>query len=262
MSNILEQILATKRQEVTHRRTLVPERQLLDLISSAHTPLGFVDALYQRADQQKPGVIAEIKKASPSKGVIRKDFDPVAIATSYAAANATCLSILTDEQYFQGHDDYLRDVRQAVTLPLLRKDFTIDAYQVYEARAMGADCILLIVSALTSGQLQDLYALAQSLGLDVLIEVHDADELATALALRPGLIGINNRNLKTFETDLNTTIDLLKDIPPKVVVVTESGISNTDDINRMQSHDVHCFLVGEAFMRAADPGHALAELFG
>ena len=262
MNNILEQILATKRQEVTNRRTLVPEQKLLDDITGAHTPLGFVSALYQRANQQKPGVIAEIKKASPSKGVIRKDFDPVAIATSYAAANATCLSILTDEQYFQGHDDYLRDVRRAVSLPLLRKDFTIDAYQVYEARAMGADCILLIVSALTSEQLHDLYALAQSLGLDVLIEVHDSDELATALTLQPGLIGINNRNLKTFETDLNNTIDLLSDIPPDIVVVTESGISTTDDINRMQAHDVHCFLVGEAFMRAADPGDALAKLFG
>ena len=262
MNNILEQILATKRQEVTNRRTLVPEQKLLEDITGAHTPLGFVSALYQRATQQKPGVIAEIKKASPSKGVIRKDFDPVAIANSYAAANATCLSILTDEQYFQGHDDYLRDVRRSVSLPLLRKDFTIDAYQVYEARAMGADCILLIVSALTSEQLHDLYALAQSLGLDVLIEVHDADELATALTLQPGLIGINNRNLKTFETDLNNTIDLLNDIPPDIVVVTESGISTTDDINRMQAHDVHCFLVGEAFMRAADPGDALAKLFG
>ena len=262
MNNILEQILATKRQEVTQRRTLVPEQKLLDDITGAHTPLGFVRALYQRANQQKPGVIAEIKKASPSKGVIREDFDPVAIAISYAAANATCLSILTDEQYFQGHDDYLRDVRRAVSLPLLRKDFTIDAYQVYEARAMGADCILLIVSALTSEQLHDLYALAQSLGLDVLIEVHDADELATALTLQPGLIGINNRNLKTFETDLNNTIDLLNDIPPDIVVVTESGISTTDDINRMQAHDVHCFLVGEAFMRAADPGDALVKLFG
>lgn len=262
MSNILEQILATKRQEVAHRRTLVPEQKLLDDITGAHTPLGFISALYQRANQQKPGVIAEIKKASPSKGVIREDFDPAAIAISYAAADATCLSILTDEQYFQGHDDYLREVRRAVTLPLLRKDFTIDAYQVYEARAMGADCILLIVSALTSEQLHDLYALAQSLGLDVLIEVHDAEELATALALQPGLIGINNRNLKTFATDLNTTIDLLNDIPPDVVVVTESGISTVDDINRMQAHHVHCFLVGEAFMRAADPGQALSELFG
>ena len=199
---------------------------------------------------------------SPSKGVIRADFNPAAIATSYATANATCLSILTDEQYFQGHDNYLREVRQVVTLPLLRKDFTIDAYQVYEARAMGADCILLIVSALKPADLRDLYALAQSMGLDVLIEVHDAEELAIALTLGPDLIGINNRNLKTFNTNLETTIDLLSNIPADVVVVTESGISTVADVSRMQANNVHCFLVGEAFMRATDPGQALSDLFG
>ena len=262
MSNILEQILATKREEIDLRRTLVPEQQLLDKIADGHTPLGFVSALQRRASEQKPGVIAEIKKASPSKGVIRADFNPAAIATSYATANATCLSILTDEQYFQGHDDYLREVRQVVTLPLLRKDFTIDAYQVYEARAMGADCILLIVSALKPADLRDLYALAQSVGLDVLIEVHDAEELAIALALGPDLIGINNRNLKTFNTNLETTIDLLSNIPSDVVVVTESGISTVADVSRMQANNVHCFLVGEAFMRATDPGQALSDLFG
>ena len=262
MSNILEQILATKREEIDLRRTLVSEQQLLDKIAGGHTPLGFVKALQRRASEQKPGVIAEIKKASPSKGVIRADFNPAAIATSYATANATCLSILTDEQYFQGHDDYLREVRQVVTLPLLRKDFTIDAYQVYEARAMGADCILLIVSALKPADLRDLYALAQSVGLDVLIEVHDAEELAIALALGPDLIGINNRNLKTFNTNLETTIDLLSNIPAGVVVVTESGISTVADVSRMQANNVHCFLVGEAFMRATDPGQALSDLFG
>ena len=262
MSNILEQILATKREEIDLRRTLVPEQQLLDKMADGHTPLGFVSALQRRASEQKPGVIAEIKKASPSKGVIRADFNPAAIATSYATANATCLSILTDEQYFQGHDDYLREVRQVVTLPLLRKDFTIDAYQVYEARAMGADCILLIVSALKPADLRDLYALAQSVGLDVLIEVHDAEELAIALALGPDLIGINNRNLKTFNTNLETTIDLLSNIPADVVVVTESGISTVADVSRMQANNVHCFLVGEAFMRATDPGQALSDLFG
>ena len=262
MSNILEQILATKREEIDLRRTLVPEQQLLDKMADGHTPLGFVSALQRRASEQKPGVIAEIKKASPSKGVIRADFNPAAIATSYATANATCLSILTDEQYFQGHDDYLREVRQVVTLPLLRKDFTIDAYQVYEARAMGADCILLIVSALKPADLRDLYALAQSVGLDVLIEVHDAEELAIALALGPDLIGINNRNLKTFNTNLETTIDLLSNIPSDVVVVTESGISTVADVSRMQANNVHCFLVGEAFMRATDPGQALSDLFG
>ena len=262
MSNILEQILATKREEIDLRRTLVPEQQLLDKMADGHTPLGFVSALQRRASEQKPGVIAEIKKASPSKGVIRADFNPAAIATSYATANATCLSILTDEQYFQGHDDYLREVRQVVTLPLLRKDFTIDAYQVYEARAMGADCILLIVSALKPADLRDLYALAQSVGLDVLIEVHDAEELAIALTLGPDLIGINNRNLKTFNTKLETTIDLLSNIPAGVVVVTESGISTVADVSRMQANNVHCFLVGEAFMRATDPGQALSDLFG
>ncbi|MFL2518204.1 MAG: indole-3-glycerol phosphate synthase TrpC [Candidatus Azotimanducaceae bacterium] len=262
MSNILEQILATKREEIDLRRTLVPEQQLLDKMADGHTPLGFVSALQRRASEQKPGVIAEIKKASPSKGVIRADFNPAAIATSYATANATCLSILTDEQYFQGHDDYLREVRQVVTLPLLRKDFTIDAYQVYEARAMGADCILLIVSALKPADLRDLYALAQSVGLDVLIEVHDAEELAIALTLGPDLIGINNRNLKTFNTNLETTIDLLSNIPAGVVVVTESGISTVADVSRMQANNVHCFLVGEAFMRATDPGQALSDLFG
>ena len=262
MSNILEQILATKREEIDLRRTLVPEQQLLDKMADGHTPLGFVSALQRRASEQKPGVIAEIKKASPSKGVIRADFNPAAIATSYATANATCLSILTDEQYFQGHDDYLREVRQVVTLPLLRKDFTIDAYQVYEARAMGADCILLIVSALKPADLRDLYALAQSMGLDVLIEVHDAEELAIALTLGPDLIGINNRNLKTFNTNLETTIDLLSNIPSDVVVVTESGISTVADVRCMQANNVHCFLVGEAFMRATDPGQALSDLFG
>ena len=262
MSNILEQILATKREEIDLRRTLVPEQQLLDKMADGHTPFGFVSALQRRASEQKPGVIAEIKKASPSKGVIRADFNPAAIATSYATANATCLSILTDEQYFQGHDDYLREVRQVVTLPLLRKDFTIDAYQVYEARAMGADCILLIVSALKPADLRDLYALAQSVGLDVLIEVHDAEELAIALTLGPDLIGINNRNLKTFNTNLETTIDLLSNIPAGVVVVTESGISTVADVSRMQANNVHCFLVGEAFMRATDPGQALSDLFG
>ena len=262
MSNILEQILATKREEIDLRRTLVPEQQLLDKMADGHTPLGFVSALQRRASEQKPGVIAEIKKASPSKGVIRADFNPAAIATSYATANATCLSILTDEHYFQGHDDYLREVRQVVTLPLLRKDFTIDAYQVYEARAMGADCILLIVSALKPADLRDLYALAQSVGLDVLIEVHDAEELAIALTLGPDLIGINNRNLKTFNTNLETTIDLLSNIPAGVVVVTESGISTVADVSRMQANNVHCFLVGEAFMRATDPGQALSDLFG
>ena len=222
---------------------------------------GFISALQQRASQQQAGIIAEIKKASPSKGVIRADFDPVAIAQSYASAGATCLSVLTDQQYFQGHDNYLVQVGQAVSLPLLRKDFTIDEYQVYEARAIGADCILLIVSALSAEQLHQLHTLAASLELDVLIEVHDAAELETALALKPKLIGINNRNLKTFTTELKTTIDLLPQIPGDVTVVTESGISRIEDVKLMQQHEVFCFLVGEAFMRADQPGDELSKLF-
>ena len=261
MSNILEQILATKGQEIQHRQAQVPLAELKQRVLQAPKTKGFVSALQQRASQQQAGIIAEIKKASPSKGVIRADFDPVAIAQSYASAGATCLSVLTDEQYFQGHDDYLMQVGQAVTLPLLRKDFTIDDYQVYEARAMGADCILLIVSALSAGQLHQLHELATSLDLDVLIEVHDAAELTTALALEPKLIGINNRNLKTFSTDLKTTIDLLPQIPSGVTVVTESGISQIEDVQLMQQHEVFCFLVGEAFMRADNPGDELSKLF-
>ena len=261
MSNILEQILATKGQEIQHRQAQVPLAELKQRVLEAPKTKGFVSALQQRASQQQAGIIAEIKKASPSKGVIRADFDPVAIAQSYASAGATCLSVLTDEQYFQGHDDYLVQVGQAVTLPLLRKDFTIDDYQVYEARAMGADCILLIVSALSAGQLHQLHELATSLDLDVLIEVHDAAELTTALALEPKLIGINNRNLKTFSTDLKTTINLLPQIPSGVTVVTESGISQIEDVQLMQQHEVFCFLVGEAFMRADNPGDELSKLF-
>ena len=261
MSNILEQILATKGQEIQHRQAQVPLVELKQRVLQAPKTKGFVSALQRRASQQQAGIIAEIKKASPSKGVIRADFDPVAIAQSYASAGATCLSVLTDEQYFQGHDDYLVQVGQAVTLPLLRKDFTIDDYQVYEARAMGADCILLIVSALSAGQLHQLHELATSLDLDVLIEVHDAAELTTALALEPKLIGINNRNLKTFSTDLKTTINLLPQIPSGVTVVTESGISQIEDVQLMQQHEVFCFLVGEAFMRADNPGDELSKLF-
>lgn len=261
MSNILEQILATKAEEIQQRQAQISLAELKQRILKAPQTKGFVSALQQRASQQQAGIIAEIKKASPSKGVIRADFDPVAIAQSYASAGATCLSVLTDEQYFQGHDNYLVQVGEAVSLPLLRKDFTIDEYQVYEARAIGADCILLIVSALSAEQLHQLHTLATSLELDVLIEVHDAAELETALTLQPKLIGINNRNLKTFVTDLKTTIDLLPQIPGGVTVVTESGISQIEDVKLMQQHEVFCFLVGEAFMRADEPGDELSKLF-
>ena len=261
MSNILEQILATKAEEIQQRRAQISLAELKQRTLEAPQTKGFISALQQRASQQQAGIIAEIKKASPSKGVIRADFDPVAIAQSYASAGATCLSVLTDQQYFQGHDNYLVQVGQAVSLPLLRKDFTIDEYQVYEARAIGADCILLIVSALSAEQLNQLHTLAASLELDVLIEVHDAAELETALALKPKLIGINNRNLKTFTTELKTTIDLLPQIPGDVTVVTESGISRIEDVKLMQQHEVFCFLVGEAFMRADNPGDELSKLF-
>jgi indole-3-glycerol phosphate synthase len=215
-----------------------------------------------RAAARTPGFIAEIKKASPSKGVIREDFDPVAIAKDYAANGAACLSVLTDEQYFQGADAYLRSVRQSVDIPIIRKDFTIDPYQILEARLMGADCILLIASALSAQQLSDLYTTAHDLGLDVLIEVHDQQELETALALEPNLIGINNRNLKTFETSLDTTLNLLPHIPKGVTVVTESGIRGKEDVQHMVAAGVYCFLVGEALMRQPSPGGALAELRG
>jgi indole-3-glycerol phosphate synthase len=215
-----------------------------------------------RAAARTPGFIAEIKKASPSKGVIREDFDPVAIAKDYAANGAACLSVLTDEQYFQGADAYLRSVRQSVGIPIIRKDFTIDPYQILEARLMGADCILLIASALSAQQLSDLYTTAHDLGLDVLIEVHDQQELETALALEPNLIGINNRNLKTFETSLDTTLNLLPHIPKGVTVVTESGIRGKEDVQHMVAAGVYCFLVGEALMRQPSPGGALAELRG
>lgn len=261
MSNILEQILATKAEEIQQRQAQISLAELKQRILKAPQTKGFVSALQQRASQQQAGIIAEIKKASPSKGVIRADFDPVAIAQSYASAGATCLSVLTDEQYFQGHDNYLVQVGQAVSLPLLRKDFTIDEYQVYEARAIGADCILLIVSALSAEQLHQLHTLATSLELDVLIEVHDAAELETALTLQPKLIGINNRNLKTFTTELKTTIDLLPQIPSDVTVVTESGISRIEDVKLMQQHEVFCFLVGEALMRADNPGDELSKIF-
>jgi indole-3-glycerol phosphate synthase len=264
MTTILDQIIATKVEELATRKAVQTTTELERLVASSEltTPLGFVDALMIRAAARTPGFIAEIKKASPSKGVIREDFDPVAIAKDYAANGAACLSVLTDEQYFQGADAYLRSVRQSVGIPIIRKDFTIDPYQILEARLMGADCILLIASALSAQQLSDLYTTAHDLGLDVLIEVHDQQELETALALEPNLIGINNRNLKTFETSLDTTLNLLPHIPKGVTVVTESGIRGKEDVQHMVAAGVYCFLVGEALMRQHSPGGALAELRG
>ncbi len=261
MSNILEQIIQTKREELAVRKAQCSLEELIEIANKITPKGGFIDALRKQALAKQPAVIAEIKKASPSKGVIRENFDPAAIAKSYAEHKATCLSVLTDEQYFQGSDEYLKAVRACVDLPIIRKDFTIDAYQVYEARALGADCILLIVSALNQENLKALYDLATNIGLDVLIEVHDGAELARALELSPSLIGINNRDLKTFTTSLHATIDLLKDIPANVTVVTESGIANVEDVALMNRHEIYSFLVGEAFMREENPGRALQALF-
>jgi indole-3-glycerol phosphate synthase len=258
---ILDEILAHKVEEVRTRKSRVPEADLRREIDSLTPTRGFVQRLNNSVSAGSSGVIAEVKKASPSKGVIRADFHPAAIARSYESHGASCLSILTEERYFQGHDEFLREVREAVQLPLLRKDFIVDGYQIPESRVIGADCILLIVSALSPQQLVDYYRLAAEIDLDVLIEVHDAEELEMALTLDPGLIGINNRNLKTFETRLDTTIDLIEKIPEEVLVVTESGIHTTADVALMREHGVHAFLVGEAFMRAEDPGRELENLF-
>ncbi len=262
MATVLDEILAHKREEVERRKSRRPLADVRRSVERQPAPRGFRNALTLRIEAGEAAVIAEIKKASPSKGVIRADFDPPAIATSYEAAGAACLSVLTDEKYFQGGDAHLQAARSAVALPVLRKDFTIDEYQVYEARALGADCILLIVSALRAPELRALADVAAGLGLDVLIEVHDREELDSALSLNPALIGINNRNLKTFETSLTTTFGLLDAIPEGVTVVTESGILQRSHVQAMLHRGVRAFLVGEAFMRSADPGAALRELFG
>jgi indole-3-glycerol phosphate synthase len=230
-------------------------------VDAAPPPRGFTAAVRAKFAADKPAVIAEIKKASPSRGVLRAHFDPVAIASSYEQHGAACLSVLTDADFFQGSEEYLQRARAACALPVLRKDFIIDPYQVYEARVIGADCILLIVAALDDAQMRGLARLSAELHMDVLVEVHDAEELARALLLDTPLIGINNRNLRTFETRLGTTFDLLKRIPDDRIVVTESGIHSRDDVALMRDNGVHAFLVGEAFMRAADPGEELSNLF-
>lgn len=258
----LAAILEHKRTEMAQRKA---QRPLADIEAEAADqppPRGFVAALRRTVAAGKPAVIAELKKASPSKGLIRTDFDPPALARSYQAAGAACLSVLTDEKHFQGADEHLRQARAAVSLPVLRKEFIIDAYQVAESRALGADCILLIVSALAADDLESLHQQAADLGLEVLVEVHDANELQTALSLNPELIGINNRNLKTFETRIETTLDLLAQVPNEVLVVTESGFHHRHQVQRMRAQGVNAFLVGEALMRAADPGAALTDLFG
>jgi indole-3-glycerol phosphate synthase len=259
--DILQRILARKREEIADRTARVSADALREQCAAAVPTRGFVRALRSRVDAGGPAVIAEIKKASPSKGVLREDFDPAAIARSYARHGASCLSVLTDVDFFQGADEYLQAARSACDLPALRKDFMLDPYQVYEARVLGADCILLIVAALDDGQMRELNSLARELGMDVLVEVHDGAELERALGLEPDMIGINNRDLRTFDTRLETTLDLLPRIPEGCLVVTESGIHTKEDVQHMREHGVQTFLVGEAFMRAADPGARLAELF-
>ena len=258
---ILTRILARKDQEVTERQQAVSEADLLALAEKQSAPRGFIDALNQRIAAGDAAVIAEVKKASPSKGVMREEFHPADIAKSYAQGGAACLSVLTDADFFQGHEDYLIAARDACDLPVIRKDFITHGYQVTAARAIGADCILLIVAALNDAQLRDLHQQANALGMDVLVEVHDAEELERALALNLKLVGINNRNLHTFDTSLNTTLDLLPRIPEGVTVITESGIHTRDDVELMRDHEVNGFLVGEAFMREEDPGLALKRLF-
>ena len=261
MSDILEKIVAVKRQEVAAALARKPLSAMRADAESRVLTRDFVGAMRAKIAAGLPAVIAEVKKASPSKGVLRAEFIPADIAQSYAEHGAACLSVLTDQQFFQGSVDYLKQARASCDLPVLRKDFMVDPYQVYEARAMGADCILLIAACLDDAQMQSLEALAMSLDMAVLVEVHDGAELQRALQLKTPLLGINNRNLKTFEVSLDTTLGLLKDVPAGHLLVTESGISTVADVQRMRAAGVQAFLVGEVFMRADEPGQALAELF-
>ncbi len=260
-ADILNRILARKSEEIAANRLAVPIDQIRQQLATASTPRGFIKSLQEKQASGLAAVIAEIKKASPSKGVIREDYDPAQIARSYAKGGATCVSVLTDRDFFQGHDDYLLAARDACSLPVLRKEFIIDSYQVFEARVLGADCILLIVAALDDDALTKLYALSGELGMDTLVEVHDQSELERAMRLDLDMIGINNRNLHTFETQLSTTLDLLDQIPGGCLVVTESGIHSSEDVKLMRDHGVNSFLVGEAFMRAHEPGSELRALF-
>lgn len=260
-ADILKKIIEHKAGEVASRKQAVSEQELKKRIKSGTSCRPFADAIQRNIAAGNPAIIAEIKKASPSKGVIRENFDPAEIAISYATAGATCLSVLTDVNFFQGADEYLEQARNACELPVLRKDFMIDPYQIYESRALGADCILLIVAALADRQMRDLADIAVDLGMDVLVEVHNREELERGMMLRLPLIGINNRDLRTFKTDLNTTIGLLTDVFHDRTVITESGINTRDDVQLMRRNDVNTFLVGEAFMRAPDPGNELKNLF-
>ena len=261
LPDILKQIITRKHAEVAERSAALPLAQLAARAAAAPAPRGFTAALREKLNAELPAVIAEAKRASPSKGLLRDPFDPAAIAASYERHGAACLSVLTDRDYFQGHEDYLVAARAACTLPVIRKDFIVDPYQVVEARAIGADCILLIAAALEDEPMRALHDQARGLGMDVLVEVHDAEELERALALDLDMVGINNRNLRSFEVSLDTTLGLLAQIPGDILVVTESGLLERADVARMREAGVHTFLVGEAFMRAPDPGAKLAELF-
>jgi indole-3-glycerol phosphate synthase len=259
--DILKKILDKKAEEIARRRLGMTIANLEDIAGGVESPRGFYNALQSKVLAKKPAIIAEIKKASPSKGVIREDFNPIAIGQDYAMNGATCLSVLTDKEFFQGSEVYLQMVRERCPLPVLRKDFMIDCYQIYEARALGADCILLIVAALADSQMHELSDAATKLGMDVLVEVHNAEELQRALTLDTKLIGINNRNLRTFETSLQTTLDLKADIPADRLIITESGIHTHEDVQLMLDNDIYTFLVGEVFMRAESPGQKMKELF-
>ena len=262
MSDILQTILRRKAEEVAERSARVSLRELSARCEGAPATRGFAAALQAKVDAGLPAVLAEVKTASPSKGVIRPDFRPGEIAASYERGGAACLSVLTDVDFSQGADAYLQEARAACTLPVLRKDFIVDTYQVYEARVLGADCVLLIVSALGDAALAELSHLAMELGMDVLVEVHDIDELERALQVGAPLVGVNNRSLRTFEVSLDTTLGLKPAVPADRLLVTESGIATREDVARMRAAGVHAFLVGESFMRAPDPGAELARLFG
>jgi len=259
--DILNKILARKSEEISERKSKIPVQELKHRTDDCPPTRCFSMAIEKSISEGRAAIIAEIKKASPSKGVICENFDPESIARSYESAGATCLSVLTDVDFFQGSDEAMQSARAACTLPVLRKDFMIDPYQIYETRVLGADCILIIVSVLSDMQMQELVGTAREIGLDILVEVHNREELERGLMLRTPLIGINNRNLHTFETDIETTIGLLPDVFHDRIVITESGIHTTEHVKTMRKHGVNSFLVGEAFMRAEDPGEKLRELF-
>lgn len=261
-ADILAQILDYKREFVAARRARLPLAELRRQAADMPPAAGFYQAVRGALEAGQAAVIAEIKRASPSRGVIREQFDPAALARSYRDGGAACLSVLTDEKFFHGADRHLREAKAASALPILRKDFIIDPYQIYEARVIGADCVLLIAAALSDEAMRELRDLARELGLDTLVEIHDREQLERALMLRCPLLGINNRDLRTFETNLQTTLDLLIDVPADRAVVTESGIHSREDIALMRENNVHAFLVGETLLRADDPGRRLRELFG